>query len=137
MSDFAPWLRPTLLGPFVTLFGLVTISHLAVGGALDEVILAGHSFDSWVFAMAFAAMLGSPIVVSLILADVMLLAAKLRRLPRGFGAWLSAMLAPFALFFAWHVIGDGGESALEAVLALLLPFPVSALAVRFVLGQKP
>lgn len=138
MTDFGPWLRPTLLGPFVTILGLVTMSHLALGGAGDAVIFAGHEFDSWVMSMLIASFLASAVVVSLILSDVALLAAKLRKLPTGFGGWFSSLLAPFALFVAWHVIGqDGGSSVLESVLRFALPFPASALVVRFALGRKP
>lgn len=137
MTDFGPWLRPTLLGPFVTMFALVTIAHLAVGGAADEVLLLGQHFDSWVMSMLLTGFVASAIVVSLIFADVALLAAKMRRLPTGFGAWMSSLLAPFALFFAWHLVPGHGESVLESVLAFALPFPISALAIRFVIGRKP
>jgi len=68
---------------------------------------------------------------------VMLLAVKVRRLPTGFGAWLGAMIAPFALFFAWHLIGGESETVLETALSIALPFPASALFVRFVIGRKP
>lgn len=138
MTDFGSWLRPTMLGPFVTIFALVTISHLAIGGAADEVIFAGHQFDSWVMSMLIASFLGAAIVVSLIFSDVALLAAKVRKLPSGFGGWLSSMLAPLALFVGWHLVGqDGGSSVLESVLRFVVPFPASALFVRFVLGKKP
>lgn len=137
MTDFAPWIRPTLLGPFLTMFALATVSHLALGGAADEVFLAGQHFDSWVIAMLFSSIIASGVVVSLIAADVMLLAVKVRRLPTGFGAWLGAMIAPFALFFAWHLIGGESETVLEAALSIALPFPASALLVRFVIGRKP
>lgn len=137
MTDFGPWIRPTLLGPFVTLYALVTISHLALGGAADGVLLLGQETDAWAVAMLFASFIASGIVVSLIVADVALLAVKVRKLPTGFGAWLSSLLAPFALMLAWHLVPGSGESVLEAVLALAIPFPASALLVRFVLGQKP
>ena len=137
MTDFAPWLRPTLLGPFVTMFALVTSSHLALGGAADEIVLLGHHFDSWVMGMLIAGFISCAIVVSLIMADVMLLAAKLRRLPTGLGGWLSSMLAPFALFLAWRFVGEGGDSMLEMALTIAVPFPASALITRFVLGRKP
>lgn len=138
MTDFGPWLRPTLLGPFITIFGLVTVSHAALGGAADAMIFAGHELDSWLMAMLIGGFLASAIVVSLIVADVSLLAAKLRKLPSGLGAWLSALLAPFALFVAWHLVGqDQAASVLEAVLRFALPFPASALVVRFALGRRP
>jgi hypothetical protein len=138
MTDFGSWLRPTMLGPFVTIFGLVTISHFALGGAADDVIFAGHRFDSWLMSMLIAGFLGAAIVVSLIFADVALLSAKFRKLPTGLGAWMSSLLAPFALFVAWHVIGqDGGASVLESVLRFVVPFPASALFVRFALGKSP
>lgn len=137
ITDLGSWLRPTLLGPFVTLYGLVTVSHLALGGAIDGAVLLGQETDAWAVAMLIASFVASGIVVSLICADVALLAAKLRRLPTGFGAWLGGLLAPFALMLAWHLVPGQGESVLEGVLAFALPFPISALALRLVLGQKP
>jgi hypothetical protein len=137
MTDFGPWLRPTMLGPFVTMWGLVTVSHLALGGAGEEVLLAGQHFDSWVMSMLLAGFIASALVVSLIFADVALLWLKWRKLPSGFGGWMSSLLAPFALFYAWNLVGGGGESMLEAALAIALPFPASALVTRFVLGRKP
>ena len=136
VTDLGSWLRPTILGPFLTMFALVTISHMAVGNAADGVFLLGQRFDSWLVTMLITGFVACAIVVSLILADVALLAARWRRLPTGFGAWLGSLLSPFALFLAWHLVPGPGESMLEGVLAFALPFPASALAVRVVLGKK-
>ena len=58
-------------------------------------------------------------------------------LPTGFGAWMSSMLAPVALHFALQFFAGAPESMLESVLRFVVPFPASALALRFVLGRKP
>lgn len=137
ITDLAPWLRPTLLGPFLTMSALVTWSHLAIDGAADEVFLAGQHFDSWLVTILITSFVAAAISVNLLIADVALLRAKMRRIPTGIGAWLGSMLAPFALFLGWHVIAAPSESVLEAVLRFGLPFPITALATRFVIGRKP
>ncbi len=136
MNDFGPWIRPTLVGPFLTTFGLVTLAHL-VGGDASAFWLADHQFDSWLVSMVLTGFVTAGIVVSLIVADVALLAMTWRKLPTGLGAWIGAMLAPFALWLGWHLAGGPSETVLEGVLRFVVPFPLSALAVRWVFGRRP
>jgi hypothetical protein len=118
--------------------GIVTIAHLLLGhDTADDVLYAGEHFDSWLISMMIAGFASAAIVVSLIFADVSLLALKWRKLPTGAGAWLSSMLAPVALHFTMQFFSGAPESMLELVLRIVLPFPVSALLVRFALGSKP
>jgi hypothetical protein len=137
MTDFAPWLRPAIFGPFLTMAALVSFSHLATDGAADGVFLAGQRFDSWLVAMLLASFVSAALSVNVILADVALLRAKSRKLPTGVGAWLSAMLTPVGLFLGWHLLSAPSESILEAVIRFGAPFPASALALRWLFGQRP
>jgi hypothetical protein len=138
MTDFGPWVRPLLIGPFLSTFGVVTILHLLLGDhAADEVLFAGHAFDSWLVSMLISGFIAAGIVVNLIVADVALLAVKMRRLPTGFGAWLGALLSPFALHLAMQFFSGVPESTLDWVMHFVLPFPISAFVLRFALGRKP
>lgn len=138
MTDFGPWLRPTLLGPFLSTMGVVTLAHLVLGDhAADQVLFTGHVFDSWVVSMFVAAIVSCGLVVNLIVADVTLLWLKWRKLPTGGGAWMSALLAPIALHFAMQLFSGVPETMLDAVLAIVLPFPIAAFVIRFVFGSKP
>jgi hypothetical protein len=135
MNDFTPWIRPTLLGPFVSCFGLVTFAHFSVG---EEVLFSGHRFDSWLFAMLLTGFFAAAMVVNLILADVALLRGKIRRLPTGMRGWLSSMLAPLGVFFVWNVHGWGdGSSVIELVVRIVAPMIAVAYASRLVLGSRP
>lgn len=135
MNDFSPWLRPTLLGPFVSSLGLVTLSHLTIG---EQVLFAGHRFDSWLVSMMVTGFIAAGVVVNLILADVALLKMKLRRLPTGFRGWASSMVAPIAVFSAWAKLGLGdGESMLELVVRIVAPMIAMAYATRLFLGSRP
>jgi hypothetical protein len=142
MTDFTPWLRPTIVGPFVGCYALVTFAHLAFGDRADEVLLAGlyaeHHFDSWVLSILITSFVAAALAVSLIVADVGLLRMKLRRLPTGLGAWLGGLLAPVALHFGWMTMLPGeATSMLDLALRFAIPFPMSALALRLLIGQRP
>jgi hypothetical protein len=135
MNDFTPWIRHTLLGPFVTCFGLVTLAHFTVG---EEVLFNGHRFDSWLLSMLLTGFFAAGMVVNLIMADLALLKGKMRRLPTGFRGWASSMSAPLGVLFLWNTLGAGqGESMLEVVVTIVGPMIVVAYATRLVLGSRP
>jgi hypothetical protein len=138
MTDFTPWLRPTIVGPFLGMYALVTFAHLAFGDRADEVLYAGHHFDSWVLSILITSFVAAALVVSLIVADLALLRMKLRRLPTGFGAWLGGLLAPVALHVGWMTMlpGEAG-SMLDLALRFAIPFPASTLALRLLIGRRP
>lgn len=135
MNDFTPWIRPTLLGPFLSCFGLVTFAHFTFG---EEVLFNGHRFDSWLLSMMLTGFFAAGMVVNLILADVALLKSKVRRLPTGLRGWASSMAAPLGVFFVWNTLGMGeGDSVIELVVRIVAPMIAVAYATRFLLGSRP
>ena len=136
MTDFTPWLRPTLLGPFVTTWAFVTLGHLGSGSSfLEHVLPFGERLDGWLVGMLVMSFFAAMIVVGLLTADLALLRAGLRKLPTGGRAWLSALVAPVAVWISWAVFGVGdGESIPELVLMISWPMLGAPLALRFALG---
>lgn len=135
MTDFTPWLRPTLFGPFLTTWSFATLAHL-VAGAL--VLPNGERLDGWLLSMLLMSFFGAACVVGLLLADVALLRTGLRQLPTHGRAWLSALLAPVGVYAAWMIFGLGdGESIPQLVFSIGAPFVLAPLALRFALGQRP
>ncbi len=135
MNDFSPWIRPTLLGPFLSCFGLVTAAHFTLG---EQVLYSGHRFDSWLVSMMITGFFAAGMVVNLILADVALLRLKMRRLPTGLRGWASSMAAPLGVFFVWSTLGMGqGDSVIELVVRIVAPMVAVAYATRIVLGGRP
>lgn len=134
MTDFTPWIRPTLKGPFITVWGLTTLAHLTFGVAA----LTGGRLDSWMLGMLFGSFFASICVASLVAADLVLLRTKLRRLPTGAGAWLSSLLAPAAVWMGWAWLGAGdGEDVADAVLRIAAPIVLAPLALRLATGRAP
>jgi hypothetical protein len=135
MDDFRPWIRPTVLGPFVTTYSLVATSHLTFG---EEVLLAGHRLDSLLVGLLTMGFFSSALVVMLILADVTYLKWKWRRLPTGGTAWLSSMLAPVVTFGLWASWGWGdGESVPETIARIVVPMLVACHGLRLFFGSRP
>lgn len=127
MSSFRPWLVPTLAGPFVTMWTLVTIAFLLVGQAQ----ILGERLDSWALAMVLSGFLAAGQVVALLVADVALLKLKWRRLPTGARVWLSSLASPFVVqtvfmiplpiesiagLAAWVVVGMLGAATANRLL---------------------
>jgi hypothetical protein len=138
MTDFTPWIRPTVLGPFLSSFGLVIAAHLLFGMQAVNALFGGHEFDALLVSLLLTGFVSAAVVVNLIVADVALLGLKWRRLPTGFSAWLGAMLAPIALHLSWAHFGWGdGESVADLVAHIVVPMPVTAVLLRLMFGQKP
>lgn len=134
MTDFSPWLRPTLLGPFITTCGFTTLALMTFGLVLPN----GEHLDAWLLAMISATFFASTVAVALITSDVLLLRLKLRRLPTGFGAWVSSLAAPLAIWMAWGFFGWGdGESIPELVVRFAAPIFAAPFVLRFVSGTSP
>lgn len=135
MDDFRPWIRPTVLGPYLTTFGFVTLAHLSFG---EEVLLAGHRLDSFLLAILTLGFYASALVVLLVIADVTYLRWKWRKLPTGVPAWISSMLAPVVTFGAWASWGWGdGSSIPELFVRIVAPMVFSCFGLRAVLGSAP
>lgn len=134
MTDFTPWIRPTLKGPFLTVWGLTTLAHLTFGVAA----ICGGRTDSWMLGMLFGSFFASACVAALVAADLVLLRVKLRRLPTGAAAWMTSMLAPVSIWLGWAWLGAGdGEDVPEVVLRIAAPMLLGPLALRLVFGRAP
>lgn len=135
MNDFAPWLRPTLLGPFVTTWSFATLAHL-VAGAL--VLPNGERLDSWLVTMLSVSFFAASVVVGLLSADLVLLRGKLRRLPTHGRAWASSLLAPIGVWVAYSMLSwDDVESIAQLVSMIGAPILAAPLALRWALGSRP
>lgn len=132
MNSFGAWLRPTILGPLLTLWTFATLGSVVVGASA----LSDGRFDNWVQLMLFASFFGCGIVVMLISADLALLRAKVRSLPTGSRAWTSSTLAPLAVFFLWRFFPPP-ESILGLAIFLLAPMALASFGLRFMFGQRP
>src|SRR5688572_2973721 len=105
MTNLSDWLKPTILGPLFVTWGLATLGAVASGmsavlwlGFMQPAWAAGAGFDQWLLGMLFASFFGSGLAVLLVTADLVLLKWQVRSLPTGGRAWLSSLLAPFAVF---------------------------------------
>lgn len=136
MDDFRPWLRPTLVGPFATTWGFVTLLML---GQRALVLPNGERLDVWLLTLLSTAFFAAMVVCGLLAADLVLLRARLRKLPTGGPAWLSSLLAPVGVWIAWSIVGWGDEdTAIPMVVALVAwPFLGVPLALRWVVGHRP
>jgi hypothetical protein len=132
MNSFGAWLRPTILGPLITMWVFATLGSVLVGAAA----LTNGLVDNWLTAMIFASFFGSAIVVMLITADLVLLRAKLRSLPTGSRAWTSSSLAPLGIFFLWRFF-PAPETAIGLVIFLLVPMALASFGLRYLFGQRP
>lgn len=129
-AQLRAWTRPTLLGPFVPCWALVTLAAMA--GQLQAMM----DMDQWSLAMLVASAFAAAVAFCLIGVDVLLLRWRLRRLPTGFRAWFSSIVAPFATIVTASLL-PVGESIPRVVLTIAAAFWLGALAVRLVFGQKP
>jgi hypothetical protein len=134
MTSLGDWLKPTLLGPLLTMWGLTTLGSVLVGMHA----LSGGRFDSWVLGMLIASFFGAGLGVMLVTFDVLLLRAKVRALPTGARAWISSVVSPLGVFFLWSLpFLSPPESVLGTALFILAPMGASCFGARMLFGVKP
>lgn len=134
MTSFGPWLKPTLLGPLLTTWGLTTLGSVLVGMHA----LSGGRFDNWLVGMLVASFFGAGLGVLLVAIDVLLLRAKLRSLPTGARAWISSLLSPLGVFFIWSLpFLPPPESVAGTVLFIVAPMTAACFGARMLFGAKP
>jgi hypothetical protein len=127
MTTFTPWLRPTLLGPLLTLWTLTTLGSVLVGMEA----LSGGRFDNWLVGMLWVSFFGCALGVILIAVDVLLLKLGWRQLPTGGRAWISSCLTPLAVFFIWTLpFWPQPETVLGLVAFLTLPMFAASFGSR-------
>src|SRR5579862_4297865 len=87
------WLRPTLIAPWISVYGAVTaIAFLGIDkGTFGKVL-------GWTLGMAIGTVWSFVFCLMLVLVDLSLLAVKVRTLPAGKRGWGAAFLSPLAVF---------------------------------------
>lgn len=133
MTSLRPWLKPTLLGPLLTTWGLGTLGAILVGAAA----LSGGRLDGWLQLMIFATFFGCAIGVILVGVDVVLLKLQWRALPTGGRAWLSSLLTPIFVFVLWNLGFFQPETMFGVVLWLFGPMFLAAVGSRLVFSARP
>jgi hypothetical protein len=131
----AGWLTPTLIAPWISVYGAVTaFAALGVDWGLFGKI-AG-----WAVGMLVGSVWAFVFCLMLVLVDVLLLAVRVRTLPAGKRGWLASFVSPLMVFGIygvapphtfWHY---GVWGVIAAVLA---PMMAVATVVRVFAGQKP
>ncbi|MCC7542811.1 MAG: hypothetical protein IT379_41735 [Deltaproteobacteria bacterium] len=132
----AGWLTPTLLAPWISVYGAITAYVLLgfdLGGNLGKAI-------AWGTGMLVGSVWAAVFCTFLVVTDLALLGVKVRTLPAGRRGWLTALLAPlpalgvYALL-PWKTLVTGGPWTLAA--AILIPMIAVAIGSRVIAGQKP
>lgn len=134
MTSLSRWLKPTLLGPLITLWTLTTLGSLTLGMAA----ISGDRLDSWALGMLWATFFGCGLGVLGIAVDVLLLRLKWRQLPTGARAWIPSVLSPFGVAFIWGLpFLPPPESVVGLVLFISMPMIAATFALRLMFGRRP
>ena len=131
----AGWLTPTLIAPWLSVYGAIT-AYAALGvdwGLFGKV--AG-----WAVGMAVGTVWTFAFCLMLIVVDLLLLAVRVRTLPTGKRGWSAAFLAPLGVFGIYgaappHTFWQHGAWGVGA--AVLAPMLGAALVLRVLSGVKP
>lgn len=131
----AGWLTPTLIAPFLSVYGAVTaIAALGIDRGVFGKVLG------WALGMTVGTVWAFVFCIFLIVSDLLLLGVKVRTLPAGKRGWLASFLSPLAVFgiyvfappYKFYAAGPWAVGA-----AVLLPMLAVAIATRVFSGQKP
>jgi hypothetical protein len=131
----AGWLTPTLVAPWISVYGAVTaFAVLGVDWGLFGKI-AG-----WAVGMLVGSVWAFLFCLMLVVVDVLLLAVRVRTLPAGKRGWLASFVSPLMVFGIYgvappHTFWHYGVWGVIA--AVLIPMMAVATAVRVFAGQKP
>jgi hypothetical protein len=132
----AGWLAPTLIAPWISVYGAVTaFAALGVDWGLFGKI-AG-----WAVGMVVGSVWAFAYCLMLLVIDLALLGVKVRTLPAGGRGWGAAFLSPLAVFGVYAVAPPhtfwpyGGWWGVGA--AVLAPMLLVAIVARVFAGVKP
>lgn len=131
----AGWLTPTLIAPWISVYGAVTaIAALGIDRGLFGKVLG------WTVGMLVGSVWAFVFCALLIVVDLMLLGVKVRTLPAGKRGWVAGLLAPLAVFATYVAVPPykfypAGPWAIAA--AVVIPMIVVAMATRIFAGTKP
>jgi len=131
----AGWLTPTLIAPFLSVYGAVTaIATLGIDRGVFGKVLG------WTVGMAVGTVWAFVFCLFLLVTDLALLGVKVRTLPAGKRGWGSAFLSPLAVFGVYTLAPPYKFYAYgpwAIVAAVVVPMFAVALGTRIFTGQKP
>lgn len=131
----AGWLTPTLIAPWLSVYGAVTaIAVLGIDHGLFGKVLG------WTVGMVVGSVWAFVFCTLLVIVDLLLLGVKVRTLPAGKRGWATAFLSPIACLGAYVAVPPykfyaAGPWAIAAAVAV--PMIVVAIAGRVFGGTKP
>ena len=131
----AGWLTPTLIAPWISVYGAVTaIATLGVERGLFGKVVG------WTAGMLVGSLWAFVFCGLLLVTDLVLLGVKVRTLPVGKRGWVASFLSPLAVFAAYVAVPPykfyaGGPWAIVA--GVVVPMIFVAIGARLFAGQKP
>jgi hypothetical protein len=131
----AGWLTPTLIAPWISVYGAVTaIAALGIDRGLFGKVLG------WTVGMVVGSVWAFVFCALLVAVDLALLGVKVRTLPAGKRGWAVSFLSPLAVFAAYVAVPPykfyaAGPWAIGA--AVLVPMIAVAVVTRLFAGRKP
>jgi len=131
----AGWLTPTLIAPWISVYGAVTaLAALGIDRGLFGKVLG------WAVGMAAGTVWAFAFCTILVVVDLLLLGIRVRTLPTGKRGWGTAFLAPLAVFAVYGAVPPYKYYAYgpwAIVAAIVAPMVVVGIAARVFGGQKP
>lgn len=131
----AGWLTPTLIAPWVSVYGAVTaIAALGIDRGLFGKVVG------WTFGMLVGSVWAFVFCALLLVVDLLFLGVKMRTLPAGRRGWALSFLSPLMVLGTYVAVPPyrfypAGPWAIAA--AVVIPMIAVALATRFFAGSKP
>lgn len=131
----AGWLTPTLIAPWLSVYGAVTaIAALGIDRGLFGKVLG------WTVGMLVGSVWAFVFCALLLIVDLALLGVKVRTLPAGKRGWALSFLSPLLVLGSYVAVPPykfyaAGPWAIAA--AVLIPMIAVAVGTRVFAGTKP
>lgn len=131
----AGWLTPTLIAPWLSVYGAVTaIAALGIDRGLFGKVLG------WTVGMLVGSVWAFVFCALLLIVDLALLGVKVRTLPAGKRGWALSFLSPLLVLGTYVAVPPykfyaAGPWAIAA--AVLIPMIAVAVGTRVFAGSKP
>ena len=128
------WVAPLLIAPWLSVYGAVSL-FAAFGPEFKYV----NRWVVWGIGMLAGTIVSFVYMLLLALIDVLLLAIRVRQLPAGKKAWLSAFASPLAFLASYAVLRPwnywkGGPWVVLGMV--VIPMLVAAIVSRVMFGSK-
>lgn len=131
----AGWLTPTLIAPWLSVYGAVTaVAALGIDRGLFGKVLG------WTVGMLVGSVWAFVFCALLLVVDLALLGVKVRTLPAGKRGWAISFLSPLLVLGTYVAVPPykfyaAGPWAIAAAVAI--PMIVVAIGTRVFAGTKP